>query len=115
MGFSGMILSSSMLAGIARASATLPSRVGDEVLDVAIEALDYAKDNAPWADRTGNAREGLDVDVYEEGDTIVWEMFHSVDYGLYLETRWNGRFAIIMPTLELFAPKIGRGLTERKE
>jgi hypothetical protein len=64
----------------------------------------YAKENAPWEDRTGDARDGLAA----EGDysfykyTIV--LYHTVDYGVWLEIRWNGRWAIIMPTLEHFAP-----------
>lgn len=112
MGFSGIIVRNTMLAQIAYASTALPNNVEEEVLEVASEALEYAQANAPWADRTGEARSGLDVDVYTQGTVIVWDMFHSVDYGLYLETRWNAKFAIIMPTLELYAPQIGRNLTE---
>lgn len=112
MGMSGISITNGMLAGIALAEVEVPAHVEDEVLDTAIQALQYAQSNAPWADRTGDARAELDVDVRREGDVIVWEMFHGVDYGLYLETRWNGRYAIIMPTLEMFAPQIGRGLSE---
>lgn len=112
MGLSGMILRNTMGAGTLRAEAALSHRVENEVLDTAIEALEYAKANAPWDDRTGDAREGLDVDVYWQGHEVVWDMFHTVDYGVYLETRWNGKYAIIMPTLEMFAPQIGRGLNE---
>lgn len=112
MGFSGITVRNSMVHGIAVASVAVPQHLQEEVLDTAVEALEYAKSNAPWADRTGEARAGLDVDVYMEGNNIVWEMFHSVDYGLYLETRWNAKYAIIMPTLEMFAPQIGRGLSE---
>lgn len=109
---SGIILSNTMSASIIRAESTLLHELQDEVLRTATDALDYARANAPWEDRTGDARAGLDVDVRWEGETIVWEMFHSVDYGLYLETRWNGKFAIIMPTLEMFAPEVGKGLSE---
>lgn len=112
MGFSGILIKNSMLRGIAIAAVEVPHHLENEVLDVAVEALDYAQANAPWEDITGDARSGLDVDVRMEGEVIVWEMSHSVDYGLYLETRWNGKFAIIMPTLEMFAPQIGRGLGE---
>jgi hypothetical protein len=112
VGVSGLFLRNSMAEGIAIASVEVPHHLEEEVLNVATEALDYARDNAPWADRTGDARNGLDVDVRMEGDVIVWEMSHGVDYGLYLETRWNGKYAIIMPTLEMFAPRIGRGLDE---
>lgn len=112
MGMSGIFVRNSMLEGIALAEVEVPAHLEEEVLNVAIEALAYAQDNAPWEDQTGDARAELDVDVSRDGDVIVWEMFHGVDYGLYLETRWNGKFAIIMPTLEMFAPQIGRGLSE---
>lgn len=112
MGLSGMLMRNGMTSGIALASVEIPHQLEDEVLDVASEALEYAQSNAPWADRTGDARAGLDVDVQWQGHTIVWEMYHTVDYGLFLETRWNGKYAIIMPTLEMFAPQIGRGLSE---
>jgi hypothetical protein len=112
MGMSGLFLRNSMASGIALAAVAVPKHLEAEVLDVAVEALDYAKANAPWGDRTGDAREGLDSDVYWEGHTIVWDMFHTVDYGLYLETRWNAKYAIIMPTLEMFSNQIGRGMSE---
>lgn len=112
MGLSGIFVRNSMLNGIAIAAVELPHHIEEEVLNVGVEALDYARANAPWNDITGDARSGLDVDVRQEGEVIVLEMSHSVDYGLYLETRWNGKLAIIMPTLEMFAPQIGRGLSE---
>lgn len=112
MGLSGIFVRNSLSRGIATASVVVPHQLEEEVLNTAIDALDYAKANAPWNDITGDARDGLDVDVHWEGAVIVWDMFHSVDYGLYLETRWNAKYAIIMPTLEMFAPQIGKGLTE---
>jgi hypothetical protein len=112
MGLSGIFMRNSLNAGIAAAAMSFPHHLEEEVLDTAVEALEYAKENAPWEDRTGDARDGLDVDVRWESHEIVWEMFHTVDYGIYLETRWNGKFAIIMPTLEMFSPEIGRGLSE---
>lgn len=70
------------------------------------EVLSYAQDNAPWSDRTGAAREGLDVDVSSQGNQIFLELFHTVEHGQWLEVIQNGRYAIIMPTLEVFAAEI---------
>ncbi len=112
MGLSGIFMRNTLSRGIAVAAVEVPHHLEEEVLNTAIEALQYAQENAPWEDRTGDARDLLDVDVRWEGTSIVWEMFHQVEYGLYLETRWNGKYAIIMPTLEMFAPQIGRGLSE---
>lgn len=72
------------------------------------EVVGYAQYNAPWSDRTGMAREGLYADVYEEFGFVIMDLLHSVDYGLWLEVIQNGRFATIMPTLEVFAPEIMR-------
>jgi hypothetical protein len=111
MGMSGIFLRNSMITATVRAEAELHAGLEEEVLNTAIEALQYAQENAPWEDRTGDARAGLDVDVRWENQVLVWDMSHGVDYGLYLETRWNGKYSIIMPTLEQFAPQIGRGLS----
>lgn len=75
----------------------------DAVLEYAEEIKAYAQANAPWSDRTGDARAGLDVSVDQEGTSVVLELYHTVDYGLYLEVKNSGELAIIMPTLEHFA------------
>jgi hypothetical protein len=82
----------------------------DEVEQIAQSMLDDAKSNAPWNDRTGAARDGLDVDVSEEGDEVVVTLMHTVDYGIWLETIQSGRFAIIMPTLEKYASEIQKAV-----
>lgn len=55
--------------------------------------------NAPWTDRTSAARNGL-FTVVEGGNgkyTIVFS--HSVNYGIWLEVKFSGRDAVIMPTV----------------
>ena len=78
------------------------------LIEVGVEALEFAKEQAPWVDRTGAAREGLDVDVDKSGNTMTLTMFHTVDYGQWLETIQNGRYAVIMPTLELYGEEYKR-------
>lgn len=89
----------------------------DAMEDLSSEIVSYAQENAPWADRTGEAREGLEAEVEIEGTEVVLSLYHTVDYGLWLETIQNGRFAIIMPTLEHFSSKVMRqtGATETGE
>lgn len=61
----------------------------------------YAKDNAPWTDRTGNARQGLRGFVEEVSQTIVdIYISHGMDYGIYLEVSFAGRYAILWPTIQ---------------
>lgn len=64
----------------------------------------YMKDNAPWTDRTGNARNGLYCQLRRPSEN-VWELIlgHSVPYGIYLETRWSGKYAIIQPTKDEYS------------
>ena len=64
------------------------------------ELVAYAKQNAPWTDRTGSARSGLEAQVNADDSELVVSLFHTVDYGKWLEIRWNGRYAIIIPTIE---------------
>jgi len=61
----------------------------------------FAKNNAPWTDRSANARQSLEawVDDLSE-DTVKLYLSHGMTYGIFLETRWAGRYAIIWPTLE---------------
>lgn len=70
------------------------------------ELVDYARSNAPWDDRSGDARSGLDAEFYGEADALGITLFHTVDYGPWLEIRWGGRYAIIIPTIENMGPKM---------
>lgn len=84
--------------------ARLPNKVQRAVMGAteygATKAQGYSKLNASWTDRTGNARQGLRaVPIHEPGrSTIV--VHHGVPYGIWLEVRWSGRYAIILPTLD---------------
>ena len=97
---------------------SLTEKAEDVFWQAAEDVLSYAKDNAPWSDRTGNARAGLESAVLVGEGEVTLELYHTVDYGLWLEVIQNGRFSIIMPTLELFAPgvfaKAGGVVTERE-
>ena len=67
---------------------------------VSVHMENYAKDNASWTDQTGNARQGLNSWVEEISEDIVRiYLAHGVEYGIYLETKWAGRYAIIWETI----------------
>lgn len=71
------------------------------------------KHNAPWTDRTTNARSGLAARAAKLGrSSFAIILSHAVNYGIYLETMQGGRFAIIEPTIKLFAPKVIKTLTK---
>jgi hypothetical protein len=59
----------------------------------------YMKQHAPWTDRTGNARSGLRADPFGNASQRGIVIYHTMPYGIWLEVRFNGRYAIINPTL----------------
>jgi hypothetical protein len=61
----------------------------------------HMRNNASWTDRTGAARAGLGAQVVTSTNRVAIVMFHSVSYGVYLETRWGGKYAIIRPTMPM--------------
>ena len=87
-------------------AATMAVRIRAAAEEGAEELVNYAQDNAPWADRTGAARQGLSAEVDLSLDEVVITLYHTVDYGLWLELIQDGTFAIIMPTLEKLGPEI---------
>jgi hypothetical protein len=70
------------------------------------EVENYAKEHAPWQDRTGEARQGLTAIGKQRLVYYEIELFHTVEYGVWLEVRWNGKYAIIEPTLEVMGPRL---------
>jgi hypothetical protein len=66
-----------------------------------------ARHDAPWRDRSGNARTGLTARAVQPKE-LVYELylFHKVKYGIWLEIRWSGKYANIMPTIKWYAPKV---------
>lgn len=74
------------------------------------EMVAAMKDNAPWEDQTGNARAELQgVVIWESPTTFTIMLGHgsTIDYGIWLEVRWGGRYAIIVPTIMQYAPTLG--------
>lgn len=73
----------------------------------------YAKTYAPWTDRTGNARQSLHSFVEEVSrDVVDLYISHGMEYGIQLETRFAGRYAILWPTVQKHLPEI-KGMLER--
>lgn len=78
-----------MHAGLAAATAGFAQNVQE-----------YARENASWEDRTGDARSGLTAEGRQRLTTYSIILYHTVDYGIWLEVRWDGKYAIILPTIE---------------
>ena len=92
--------------------ATAVERYGDRVLTavaavaqyVATQMQNQAKADAPWTDRTGNARTGIfgtsEADFGARVVTIYLSHGATIDYGLWLELANSGRYGVIMRTME---------------
>lgn len=76
-----------------------------------VEAETFARTNAPWTDRTGNARNGLFA-KHDKEPMVVHELtiYGTMPYTFWLEVRWSGRYAIIGPTLFHIAPLLASDL-----
>lgn len=75
---------------------------------------EHMKHQAPWTDRTTNARNGLAARAALLAAGLYGIILsHSVDYGIYLELGTENMRArpIIMPTIRLYAPKVIATLT----
>ena len=60
----------------------------------------YAKENRPWTDRTGRARQSLKGSWEGSGTSYKIQIAHGVSYGVYLEMGKQRSYAILGPTLQ---------------
>lgn len=80
---------------------------------IAVQAQNDMRQQAPWTDRTGNARNGLfSIAEQAASDTIIiyFSHGHSINYGIYLETMGAGKYAIIAPTMQRIYPELEKML-----
>lgn len=97
--------------------------------EYAKEVVDYMQKNAPWQDRTGEARRKLTAEYFEQGGVNTYlnvgvKLKHGVKYGVFLE--YNGlyhtaylsrRRPILVPTMQatmstLFLEKIRKSFSK---
>lgn len=65
------------------------------------------KSNAPWQDQTGNLRQALYTEVEQVSlDMVEIILSHGLNYGIWLETKFAARDAVIAPTIDAHAPRI---------
>lgn len=73
----------------------------------------WLRENAPWKDRTGNARSGLSAatrHVRKVSHSLI--LFGRMPYNIWLEVRFQGRYAVIIPGLIDQGPKLMRTLNK---
>lgn len=72
----------------------------------------YAKNNRPWTDRTGHARQRLVGWVEMFSNKVRIHIGHGVDYGVYLELAHENRYAILQPTVNALSKEVLEGFKE---
>lgn len=86
----------------------IPDGMAAGAAQLAEDMEKFAKQSAPWTDRTTDARQGLSGEPFAENGIVGASIVHTVPYGIWLENRFDRRYAIIGPTQAVFAPLAGR-------
>ena len=102
--------SDGLTPGLVAYESILMAKIYAVMRDYAQEMERYMKENAPWEDQTGEARAGLGAVVNEHPVRPEIILYHTMSYGKWLEIRWNGLYAVIMPTIEDMGPGLIREL-----
>lgn len=98
---------SEVMANLGRLKARLTTGLTMITATMATKMEAWAKDNATWTDRTGNARQSLRGRSYwEDANKIVAQISHGVDYGIWLELANQKKYAILEETIEAHKSEI---------
>lgn len=73
---------------------------------------DYAREHAPWTDRTGNARGGLFARAENKPPQFSIILYHTVPYGIWLEVAHDRQYRIIEPTIQAEGKRIMAALNK---
>jgi hypothetical protein len=115
----GIIITSDTLTpGLKKFPNQLQKAIGKYMNGQDTRVQDYARTNAPWTDRTGNARNGLFAEYQGPGsagllggnDRHTIRLYHTMPYGIWLEVIQAGKYAIIFPTVVHEGERIMGGL-----
>lgn len=87
--------------GIQEMPSKIRQGIANEFRDQAPKVQSYMKRTASWSDQTGNARAGLTAEYVGDRDInrIAIRLAHGVSYGIWLEVKYAGKYAVIRPTL----------------
>jgi hypothetical protein len=66
---------------------------------------EYAQANAPWTDRTGDARQRLKYNSEINDNGLTISIFHQMEYGIYLELCNNEKYAILKNSRDAMLPE----------
>jgi hypothetical protein len=75
----------------------------------ALKMEGQAKRDAPWTDRTSNARNSIQGDFGWRGNNVIITLSGGMEYSAYLELAMGKKYAILYPTILKNAPDVLRG------
>lgn len=75
----------------------------------AVKIQNSMRSDAPWTDRTGQARQRLTASAEKTDSGYRVTLSHGVDYGMWLELAHEKNYAILEPTLKRKAPEVLKG------
>lgn len=103
------------MKGTRRYTAHVRNTVGEVLNEREADITQWMKENAPWRDRTGRARASLHAVVTPALGAYIMSVMYGdgIYYRLYLEYAQGGRFAIVAPTVDYWAPILIRDIAER--
>lgn len=69
----------------------------------------FARTRSIWQNRTGNARKFLlgGAEVVDK-NTVAAFVGHGVEYGIYLEYRWQRKYAILEKSVQAYSVETSR-------
>lgn len=86
--------------------------IAAELEAAADEVESWMRENAPWTDQTGNARQALFARVVVDSMARM-EFGHGVDYGIWLELANSGQYAIVSKALDYWGPRLVQRVKQR--
>lgn len=104
---SRMVFTGTLMGNLATLEARQKAAIAASAGLIASEGEAYMRSNAPWTDRTGNARNGLRgvAQIEDGGAKAAVIYYHSVSYGIWLEVANSGTYQIIGPTIDVMGPR----------
>ena len=71
---------------------------------MAVRATETMKEDAKWQDRTGDARKLLLAKAFIANGEMGINCMHRKEYGKYLETANDHKYAVLEPTARKYLP-----------
>lgn len=82
-------------------------KVSHQIVDSNFQKAEgFAKEKAPWTDRTGNARNSIAAVDQSFEHFIAFFLIIGMEYGIWLELANQGKYRILLPTFQIYYNRI---------